>query len=387
MIEYITSGESHGKGMAVTIQGIPSRMEFDIEFINQQLARRQMGYGRGGRMKIERDKIDVIAGVRDGFTTGSPITLVVWNKDWENWKNKKTTPIHKARPGHADLIGAYKYQHTDDMRHILERSSARETAARVAGSAISRMFLKHFGIEIFSHVVQWNEINIFTEGMSFAEIRKISENSELGCACDPDTEQRIKTRIDEYADSGNTMGGVIETVIFPCPPMLGSYQIPGKKLDAEIASAIISIQAIKGIEFGAGFAYSKMPGQTAHDEIFYDDKKEYYYRKTNHAGGIEGGMSNGNPIIFRSVMKPIPTQMTPLNTVNIHTKQPEKAVKERSDVTAVPAAGVVIENVVSVVIANAIMERYGSDNMEMILRHFHNDPAVHEFNWKGVFDE
>jgi len=382
MIELITSGESHGKGIFVTIKGIPSQLKIDVDFINNELSRRQIGYGRGGRMKIETDRTDILAGIINGKTTGSPITIAIWNKDYENWKDKKTPPVLKPRPGHADLIGAYKYGLTDDIRQVLERSSARETSGRVAAGAIAKLFLKEFGIEVFSHVVNLGGIDIDTSIMNYSEIRERSEKSELRCAAPPAIEGKIKERIDIAKDEGDTLGGIIETIVHPIPPFLGSYQSYEEKLDALIARSVLSIQAVKGIEFGLGFKYAYISGKNAHDEIFFDAESKKYFRKTNRAGGIEGGMSNGNAVVFRSVMKPIPTLMSPLNTINISTKEIEKAITERSDVTAVPACGVIIEAVTAIEVANALLKRYGSDNLNQILKNFENDLDLKEFKWK-----
>jgi chorismate synthase len=382
MISFITSGESHGKGMFVTLSGVPSNLKVDPAAIDRELARRQQGYGRGTRMRIETDKAEILSGVMNGRTTGAPVTLAVWNKDWENWKDKKTTPVLAPRPGHADLTGVYKFGLKDDIRMVLERSSARETAARVAGGALVRQLLKEFHIGIFSHVIDWGGVAIDTTGMSYKEINEKAEKSELRSACDAATEKKIKGMIDQAKIEGNTIGGTIETVIHPVPPLLGSYQVSSEKLDSRIAATVLGIQAVKGIEFGLGFGYSGTHGKDAHDEIFYNREKKLYYRNTNHAGGIEGGMSNGEPIVFRAVMKPIPTLMTSLNTVNISTKAGEEAVKERSDVTAVGACGVVIENAVTYDIANALIRRYGGDDLELVLSNFRNDDALKEFRWK-----
>ncbi len=376
MIEYITAGESHGKGMIVVLKGIPSNLRIDEDFINNELERRQKGYGRGGRMKIEKDKVDILSGVCKGKTTGSPITMAIWNKDYENWKNKDVETFLAPRPGHADLIGGYKFNHLDDLRKVLERSSARETAARVAGGAVIKLLLKEFGIDIFSHVVNWGGIEINTEGFPYEEIKKRAISSEIASCCDKSTELKVKSLIDNAREKGDTVGGIIETIILNVPPFLGSYQTWEEKIDAKIAYAVLSIQAIKGIEFGLGFGYAFRGGKKAHDEIFYNGG---YYRKTNNAGGIEGGMTNGMPIVFRSVMKPIPTLMSPLATVNINTKDKVEAVKERSDVTALPACGVVIENVVAFVIANALIERYGGDNIDLMKKNFQNDEYLKEF--------
>ncbi len=382
MIEYITSGESHGKGMTVMIKGIPSNLKIDENLINMELIRRQGGYGRGERMKIESDRAEIISGVMDKKTTGSPVTMIIWNKDWENWRNKHPDPVYKPRPGHADLTGAYKFGLTDDIRKVLERSSARETAARVAGGAFIKQFLMEFGVEIFSHVVNWGGIEIDDSGLSLQKIREKVGKSDLRSACDSETVKKIKDLIDKAKTEGDTIGGIIETIISPVPPFLGSYQTFEEKLDACIAKTVLSIQAVKGIEFGLGFASAGISGKSAHDEIFFDKSMNQFFRKTNRSGGIEGGMSTGSPIIFRAVMKPIPTLMRPLQTVDIISKTDEPAVTERSDVTAVAACGVVIENSVAFDIANALIRRYGGDNLEQIKYNFEKDPALNEFRWR-----
>lgn len=382
MITFITSGESHGKGMFITLRGIPSNLKVKMDEIDRELARRQAGYGRGERMKIEADRAEILSGVMNGITTGAPVTIAVWNKDWENWKDKKPTPVLSPRPGHADLTGVYKFGLKDDIRMVLERSSARETAARVAGGALVRQLLKEFGINIFSHVVNWGGIEIDPSGLDYKEIQKKAERSDLRCACDADTEKKIKDRIDQAKTDGDTIGGTIETVIHPVPPFLGSYQNSDEKLDSRIAATVMGIQAVKGIEFGMGFSYAGTSGKEAHDEIFFNREEKKYYRNTNHAGGLEGGMTNGQVIVFRAVMKPIPTLMSSLSTVNISSKKGESAVKERSDVTAVAACGVVIENAVAFDIANAFMARYGGDNLGLIRENFDRDGSLNEFRWK-----
>jgi len=382
MITIITSGESHGRGMIATITGVPSGVEVDTNFINTQLKLRQQGYGRGGRMKIETDTVDILSGVASGKTTGSPITLIVWNKDWENWKNTTPTPILTPRPGHADLIGMYKYGHLDDARKVLERASARETAARVAAGALVRLFLKPFGIDVFSHIVNWGGITPSQSASTIDELRQKTQTSPFRWLGTEHDDGLLTERINEAMKGGYTLGGIIETIIDPVPPLLGSYQTAEQKLDARLASAVLSVQAIKGIEFGLGFEYANKPGKEAMDAIYYGSQG--YYRKTNYAGGIEGGMSNGNSIVFRSVMKPLPTQMSPLETVNIQTKEEALSVKERSDVTAVYAASIVIDAVVAPVIANALLERYGSDHLDRILEAFERDPALHELGYKAI---
>ncbi len=382
MISYVTSGESHGRGMFVSLTGLPSNLAVDPERINRELARRQSGYGRGARMKIETDRAEILSGVMDGKTTGAPVTIAVWNADYENWKNKKSEAVKKPRPGHADLTGAYKFGLKDDIRRVLERSSARETAARVAAGALVRQMLDQFGVGIFSHVVRWGEVSVDTAGMDYGTIRKKAESSDLRCACDTATEDRIRKMIDRVKSEGNTVGGVVEVVIAPVPPFLGSYQTDSEKLDGRIAATVLGIQAVKGVEFGLGFGYGSLTGKDVHDEIFFDSQNNTYYRKTNNAGGIEGGMSNGNPIVFRAVMKPIPTLMTPLRTVHLDTHENVTAVTERSDVTAVAACGVVLENAVAIDIANALLARYGADDLALVRRNFECDPSLSDFRWR-----
>lgn len=381
MITITTAGESHGKAMIATLVGMPAGLEVDIDFINNELKLRQSGFGRGGRMKIEMDVVDILSGVIGGKTIGSPIVLAVWNKDWENWKDKLTEPIHTPRPGHADLIGMYKYGHLDDARKVLERASARETVARVAAGAIVKLFLKRFGIEMFSHVVNWGGIIPSGKPESLEDLKKKTQCSPFRWTGTSEDDEKLTRLIEKAMEEGFTLGGIIETIIYPVPPMLGSYQTAEQKIDAQIAAAVLSIQAIKGIEFGLGFEYGNRIGKEAMDAIYYGDQG--YYRKTNYAGGIEGGMTNGNPIVFRSVMKPIPTQMSPLETVHIHTKEKAFAVKERSDVTAVYAASIVIEASVASVIANALLQRYGADHIDGILNAFQKDEALRELGYPG----
>lgn len=381
MIHIITSGESHGRAMIATISGLPSGIEIDVDFINHQLKLRQSGLGRGGRMKIETDTADILTGVIKNKTTGAPLTLAIWNKDWENWKEKTTEPILTPRPGHADLIGMYKYSHLDDARKVLERASARETAARVAAGAIVKLFLRAFGIEMFSHIVNWGGITPSQETKNLEELRTKTQSSPFRWLGTPEDDTKLSSLIEQATKEGFTLGGTIETIVYPIPPLLGSYQTAEQKLDAQLAMAVMSIQAIKGIEFGLGFSYTNRYGKDAMDAIYYGEKG--FYRNTNYAGGIEGGMTNGNPLVLRSVMKPIPTQMSPLETVHIHTKEKALSIKERSDVTAVYAASIVIEAAIAPVLANALMERYGCDHLDRMLEAFQRDPALKELGYPG----
>ena len=343
-IKFNSAGESHGKQLICIVEGLPAGLKVSSEIINADLKRRQEGYGRGGRMKIESDKIIFASGIRFGETLGSPITLIVENRDWENWTEKMSAEgfpygekVTNARPGHADLTGALKYNRAD-IRDILERSSARETTMRVAAGALCKIFLKECGIEISSKV--------------------------LG-------EEKIKSRIDDAKSRGDTVGGIFEVTVTGAPLGLGSYIQWDKKLDAKFAAAFMSIQAIKGVEIGDGFSNANKFGSEVHDEIFVNADKKIF-RKTNRAGGIEGGMSNGEPIIIRAAMKPIPTLMKPLQTIDISTKLPVTASKERSDTCAIWAAAVVGEAMAAIVIADAIIDKFGSDALCDTLQNLKN---------------
>ncbi|HOJ50459.1 MAG TPA: chorismate synthase [Spirochaetota bacterium] len=375
---YITSGQSHGKGLVVVISNVPAGVRIDDDYINFQLSRRQRGYGRGGRMSIEKDEIEIIGGIINGETTGSPISLVIKNKDYENWKNKEVEPVTRPRPSHADLVGGIKYRRRD-LRDVLERSSARETAIRVAGGAIARKILEDIGIKIGSFVDLIGGIECRVEHFSFSveEIQKITDESPFRLL-DRSKEDKIKELVDKAKIEGDTLGGSFTVVIDNVPVGIGSFTIPEYKLDANIAFSMLSIQAIKSIEFGIGYEYGYKSGKYVHDQIFYNNDKGFY-RKTNYAGGIEGGMANGQRIYFRCYMKPIPTLMSPLLSVDIDTKESFEAIKERSDIMAVPAASVVAENVVAIDILRAIMYRYGFDHIEIIKDGIKND--FRRFEW------
>jgi chorismate synthase len=356
------------------IEGMPSGLLIRVTDIDRDLARRQVGYGRGARMKIEKDSVKIYSGVRWGRTLGSPIGLMVRNKDWENWRDKMSPdpmflntaePVTRPRPGHADLAGALKYG-TADLRNILERSSARETAMRVAVGAVAKRLLEEFGIEVISHVLSIGDVFAKVPKTSPLEIRKRAEASELRCS-DPEAEKRMMKKIDEARAAGDTLGGVFELIITGVPVGLGSHVHSDRKLDGKLAGALLSIQAIKGVEIGAGFGVAYKPGSQVHDEIFWN-KKQGFFRKTNMAGGIEGGMSNGEEIVLRAAMKPIPTLYKPLRSVDMVSKKPFKASIERSDACAVPAAGVVAEAAVAVEIASALIEKFGGDSIEEMKR-------------------
>jgi chorismate synthase len=383
MMRYLTAGESHGPQLTAIIDGVPSGLNLTEEEVNADLARRQMGYGRGGRMQIERDKASILSGVRWGKTIGSPITLGVRNLDWENWQ-KKMSPyeIHhdekirvtRSRPGHADLPGAMKYNH-HDVRNILERSSARETAVRVAVGAVAKAFLKSFGISVYGFVMELGEVKASRKNLPLPALREIAEKSEL-FTYDAEAETAMKSVIDQAKDSGDTVGGIIEIVVSGAPTGLGSHVQWDRKLDARLAMSLMSIQAIKGVEIGIGFDAARNPGSRVHDEIYYDSSRisrglsHGYFRKTNNAGGIEGGISNGEEIVLRAAMKPIPTLYKPLRSVDILTKEPFEATVERSDTCAVPAAAVVAEAVVAIEMANSFMEKFGGDSMDEIRRNY-----------------
>lgn len=376
MLRYLTAGESHGELLMGIIEGMPAGLLIRVTDIDNDLARRQGGYGRGGRMKIEKDTVKICSGVRWGKTLGGPIGLMVRNKDWDNWRAKMSPdsaflntaePITRPRPGHADLAGALKYGMTD-IRNILERSSARETAMRVAVGAVTKRLLDEFGITITSHVIAIGGVYAKGDKMSLKEIRKRAEASELRCA-DHTAEKRMKLKIDEAARTGDSLGGIYEVIVSGVPVGLGSHVHWDRKLDARLAAAVMSIQAMKGVELGSGFGVANRPGSKVHDEIFWGPKGGFF-RKTNHAGGIEGGMSNGEDITLRAAMKPIPTLMKPLRSVDMDSKKPFKAAVERSDVCAVPAAAVVGEAVSAFEIASALIEKFGGDSLDEMKRNY-----------------
>ncbi|UNM90453.1 chorismate synthase [Vagococcus sp. CY52-2] len=376
-MRYITAGESHGPELTAIIEGLPAGLPLTADDINKELIRRQTGYGRGGRMLIETDRVRITSGLRHGKTLGSPITLVVENKDWKNWtkvmgieevpeKQKKIRRVARPRPGHADLVGGMKY-HFNDLRNVLERSSARETTMRVAIGAIAKKILSELDIDVAGHVTMLGGIKATVpDGLTVSEIREMSEQSDVRVV-DATVEQDIRDLIDETKKKGDTIGGVVEVLVGGVPAGLGSYVQWDRKLDAKIAQAVVSINAFKGAEFGVGFEAGVLPGSQVMDEILWDEKNGYT-RRSNNLGGFEGGMTNGEPIVVRGVMKPIPTLYKPLQSVDIDTKEPYKASIERSDSTAVPAASVVAENVVATVVANDILEKFESDSFEELVQ-------------------
>jgi len=371
-MEYVSAGESHGPALTAIVTGVPAGLSISEKNINSDLARRQGGYGRGGRQKIEKDRVQVLSGVRFGKTLGSPVCLSIKNDDWENWTDRmavfgdapadlvrEVTP----RPGHADLLGVLKNDQTD-CRNILERSSARETAIRVAASGIAREFLAEVGVEVYSYVVSIGGVGMIEEDpmRDAADYRPLAiEMSELRCP-DEEATEAMKARIDEAKELGQSLGGTFRIVVNGLLPALGGFEEARNRLTSKLGGALFSIPAIKGVEFGIGFKNAEVLGHEAHDEI-YLDKKKGFMRRTNRAGGLEGGMTTGMPLIMTAAMKPIPTQIDPLNTVNIDTLEVDKASTERSDVCAVPAASVVAEAEVAFIIAQAYLDKFGSDNM------------------------
>lgn len=370
-MRYLTAGESHGPQLTAIIEGVPSNLPFSVEAINEQLARRQKGHGRGRRMQIEKDQVKVLSGVRHGFTTGAPITLVVENRDWTHWQQimsvepvegaEEKRRVSRPRPGHADLNGAIKY-HQRDMRNILERSSARETTIRVAVGAVARQLLEAFGIRVGGQVLRIGEIVAQRQEVSFDELIERTEASPVRCL-DQDAEPLMMAAIDKAKEDGDSLGGIVEVRVEGVPIGLGSHVQWDRKLDGRLAQAVMSIQAFKGVEIGIGFEAAELPGSQVHDEILYDEETGYS-RKSNRAGGLEGGMTTGMPVVVRGVMKPIPTLYKPLMSVDIDSREPFSASIERSDSCAVPAASVVAEAVVAWEIAQAMCEKFPSDSMD-----------------------
>lgn len=372
-MRYLTAGESHGPRLTAIIEGVPAGLPLTADYINAELKRRQGGYGRGVRMKIESDKVEITSGVRHGRTMGGPITLNVTNLDHQKWldimnvadvedKKKGLRKITKPRPGHADLVGGMKYRF-DDLRNSLERSSARETTMRVAVGAVAKRLLEEIGVEVASHIVTVGGIDIeVPENLTVSEIKKRARQSEVSIV-NPEREEEIKAYIDQIKKDGDTIGGIVETIVGGVPVGLGSYVQWDRKLDAKIAQGVVSINAFKGVEFGVGFEAGRLKGSQVMDEIIWS-KEDGFTRRTNNLGGFEGGMTNGEPIVVRGVMKPIPTLYKPLMSVDIETHEPYKATVERSDPTALPAAGVVMEAVVATVLATEVLEKFSSDNLE-----------------------
>jgi chorismate synthase len=373
-LRYLTAGESHGPGLTAIVEGLPANLELNEGDINRHLIRRQEGYGRGGRMKIEKDQVTFLSGVRWGKTLGSPITLSIRNRDWENW-HKTMSPLPEdrqeglevthPRPGHADLSGVIKYRQKD-ARNILERSSARETAARVAVGALCAKFLRDLGIQVLGYVTEIGGVTADKGGEEIPdyEARFRASDTSPCRTFDPEAEKAMIATIDRAKQDGDSLGGVVEVAVLGLPVGLGSHVHWDRRLDGRLAGAVMSIQAFKGVEIGTGFEAARRPGSRVHDEIYFE--KDRVVRRTNRAGGVEGGMTNGAPLVVRGAMKPIPTLYQPLQTFDIRTKEAFAATVERSDVCAVPAAAVVAEAVVAIELAAAMLEKFGGDAMEEI---------------------
>ena len=380
MLRFETAGESHGECLVATLTGLPAGIPVSLDYLDRQLWRRQQGYGRGGRMKIETDRAHIVSGVRHSHTIGSPIALLIENKDWKNWtgtlpvdakdaEDGKEKPLNRPRPGHADLAGAIKYNFPE-ARHVLERASARETAARVAMGALAKMFLKQFGIDVLSHVIRVGPVRL-QRAAEWAEIVALSERSDilLGCV-DAETEARMKEAVDHAYRTGDTVGGIFEVVGHGLPPGLGSHIAWDTRLDGRLAQAIVSIQAVKGAEIGSAEEGAESYGSTVQDTIHYDKPGREFQRGSNRAGGLEGGITNGQEVVVRGFLKPISTLRRPLESVDLPTREPALAAYERSDVAVVPAAGVIGESMVSLVLAQAFLEKFGGDSLLETKRNF-----------------
>jgi chorismate synthase len=374
---FITAGESHGKALVAIVEGLPGGLEIDAEKIDHELWRRQQGYGRGGRMKIEKDTVEFLSGIRHGKTLGSPVAMAIENRDFVHWQdvmssvsleNEPKNPrlVTRPRPGHADLAGGQKFQ-SRDLRNILERASARETAARVACGALARQLLEYFGIEIKSHVIKLGSCPESPLKKTWEEICSVEPDSPLNC-CDKETEALMIGAIDKAKTDGDTLGGIFEVVARNVPAGLGSHTSWSEKLDGRIAQAFMSIQAVKAVELGTAVENAGKPGSEVHDEIFYED--DTFKRKSNRAGGLEGGITNGEELRVRGYLKPISTLRKPLHSVDINTKAEDLAAFERSDITAVPAAGVIGEAMLAIVLANSMREKFGGDSIEEMRRNF-----------------
>jgi chorismate synthase len=379
MFRFTTAGESHGRALVATVEGLPAGLAVSVEEINRELQRRQWGYGRGGRMKIEQDAVEILSGVRHGLALGSPVAMLIENKDWKNWTDvmasePREVPADKARrvtrprPGHADLAGGQKYD-ARDLRDILERASARETAARVACGALAKQLLAAFGVEIRSHVVQLGGVPHAPLELSWDEIAAIPDDGPLRCA-DAEAQQCMIGLIDETRRAGDTLGGVFEVVARGVVTGLGSHTSWDAKLDGRLAQSVMSIHAVKAVSIGAGVEATALPGSEVHDEIGYDDEARVYTRATNRAGGLEGGVTNGEELRVRGYLKPISTLRRALRSVDIETKESREAAYERSDVTVVPAAGVIGEAMVALVLASAMREKFGGDSITEMRRNF-----------------
>ena len=381
MLRFYTTGESHGQALVAILAGLPAGLGVDFEYVDRELKRRMGGYGRGGRMKIESDRAQFLSGVRHGETIGSPVTILIENHDWKNWSGAMAVEasaearahyraLLQPRPGHADLAGCLKYNF-HDARYVLERASARETAARVALGALAKLFLREFGIQIASHVVRVGGVAVEPQAVAFDEILALRDREDIILNCvDPEVEARMKQEVDQATGNRDSVGGVFEVIARGVPPGLGSTAQWDERLDGQIVQAIVSIQAVKAAEIGSGVEIAGRFGSDVHDEIGYDQEQARFTRKSNRAGGIEGGMSNGEAIVVRGYLKPISSLRRPLESVNFETREPVKAAYERSDVCVVPAAGVVGEAMVALILARTFLEKFGGDSIGETQRNY-----------------
>jgi len=373
-MRFLTAGESHGRALTVIVEGMPAGLAVDKPFLDRHLAARQVGFGRSRRMKIEADEVEILSGIRHGLTLGTPVSLVIRNRDWENWASQMSpespgeeeaipSPVQVPRPGHADLSGALKFGFTD-IRNALERASARETAARVAAGSLARRLLQEFEVQIAGHVVQIGTVRLDSppSSLSAKQIAELTQGSDLRCV-DSSLAEKMRQEVQSAADAGDSVGGVFEVIADGLPPGLGSYTHWDRRLDGLLAQAVASIPGVKGVEFGLGFQQAALRGSEVHDAIFYNRQTSSFFRTSNNAGGLEGGISNGQPLVIRGIMKPIPTLTRPLQSVHLATKEPSPAHAERSDVCAVPSAAVVAEAMVAWVLAQAFLEKFGGDSL------------------------
>lgn len=378
MLRFVTAGESHGETLVATLSGMPAGVPVDLGRINRDLWRRQQGFGRGGRMKIETDKAHIVSGVRHGCTIGSPIAILLQNRDWKNWtetlpvedyegSSEHARPVNRPRPGHADLAGAIKYNYPE-ARYILERASARETAARVAAGAFAKLLLSEFGIEVLSHVVAVGDVKLGRRA-AWTELQALAAKDEVLLNCvDREVEQRMKAVVDEAIRTKDTCGGVFEVVVRGAPIGLGSHVSWDSKLDGRLAQAIVSMQAVKGVEIGSAAVAAASPGSKVQDTIHYDREAREFTRGSNTAGGLEGGITNGQDVVVRGYLKPISTLRRPLESVDLATREPASAAYERSDVAVIPAAGVIGEAMVALTVAAAFLEKFGGDSLGEVRR-------------------
>jgi chorismate synthase len=380
MLRFVTAGESHGQALVAWLSGLPAGLPVDFDFVNRELHRRQMGYGRGGRQKIEKDRAEAVAGIRHGRTIGSPIALRIENRDWANWEkalpvedaagaDQASRPLVQPRPGHADLAGALKFNF-HDARYVLERASARETAARTAAGALAKLLLREFGIAVLSHVIAVGKVRLERQA-AWEEIEAVCANLESPLRCvDAAIEARMKQEVDHALRAGDSVGGIFEVVARRVPPGLGSYAQWDEKLDGRLARAVMSVQAVKAVEIGTGVANAVSYGSEVQDEIRYDVSRKRFVRPSNRAGGLEGGITNGEDVVVRGYLKPISTLRRPLETADLRTKETVRAAYERSDVCVVPAAGVAGEAMVALVLAEALLEKFGGDSLAETRRNF-----------------